>query len=69
MNSCSNGSDNNDSKARKKLDTCVSGYCLGPSYNPLDLPSPGVTHIRMNLEVKVFFFILLHLSAKTLSYF
>ena len=34
----------------KKREACVSGYCLKPDYNRLELPRQ-VTHIDMNLEV------------------
>lgn len=35
----------------KKVDTCVSGYCIGPTYNSLELPSTGRQDVKMNLEV------------------
>ena len=31
--------------------TCVSGYCLDPTYNKLELPSSKPSHVRINLEV------------------
>ena len=31
--------------------TCVSGYCIDPTYDKLELPSTKPSHIRMNLEV------------------
>jgi len=30
-----------DERMRRKIDTCVSGYCLSPNYNYLELPHPG----------------------------
>ena len=33
--------------------TCVSGYCIDPTYDKLELPSTKPSHIRMNLEVFV----------------
>ena len=35
----------------KGEDTCVSGYCLDPTYNKLELPSSKPSHVRINLEV------------------
>ena len=35
----------------KGEDTCVSGYCLDPTYNQLELPSSKPSHVRINLEV------------------
>ena len=35
----------------KGEDTCVSGYCLDPTYNKLELPSSRPSHVRINLEV------------------
>ena len=35
----------------KVEDTCVSGYCLDPTYNKLELPSSKPSHVRINLEV------------------
>ena len=32
-------------------ETCVSGYCIDPTYDKLELPSTKPSHIRMNLEV------------------
>ena len=32
-------------------ETCVSGYCIDPKYDKLELPSTKPSHIRMNLEV------------------
>ena len=32
-------------------DTCVSGYCIDPTYNKLELPSTKPSHVRINLEV------------------
>ena len=34
-------------------ETCVSGYCIDPTYDKLELPSTKPSHIRMNLEVIV----------------
>ena len=41
----------NKNKAPK--DTCVSGYCLDPAYNKLELPPTMPAHVRINLEVNV----------------
>ena len=32
-------------------EACVSGYCIDPTYDKLELPSTKPSHIRMNLEV------------------
>ena len=32
-------------------ETCVSGYCIDPSYDKMEFPSSKPSHIRMNLEV------------------
>ena len=39
-----------DKKAAQE-DTCVSGYCIDPTYNKLELPSTKPSHVRINLEV------------------
>ena len=38
---------------KKGEDTCVSGYCLDPTYNKLELPSSEKNHVRINLEVSL----------------
>ena len=43
----------NGAKDKKNVqeDICVSGYCLDPTYNKLELPATKPSHVRINLEV------------------
>ena len=45
-------------------DTCVSGYCIDPTYNKLELPSTKPSHVRINLEVSTIYMIFICFNTK-----
>ena len=46
--------DRDENKNDDDEKTCVSGYCIDPTYNKLELPPSMPSNVRMNLEVIVF---------------